>query len=294
MDHFTHNIIRNELRALTAFPPPGPEQWAFSVRNDRLFSTASPSSPISEKHGNAFNNPITPEDWVKRGSQMMKTALAQAIWCYPPKKHPLLLPFFQFLSCVPILYHMFSILLPIFLTPRMFSPSDFVSDYPCVRTTTVRRTWYIHVPASAGRVVSPQKYFLSNSSLVFCFFSPFAFSLGRAELALYTTFCNDLSPPCFVFPTWHGLIDTYIHFCVCCAVSRFSNFFSSFSIEFSESWLYLSITQFYIPHRHTTSTHTQHLHPLFLQLVREPRVKLHSFLFSTLVYRCVYKCVTTY
>ncbi|KAL5521112.1 hypothetical protein ACEPAG_9034 [Sanghuangporus baumii] len=42
MDHFTHNIIRNELRALTAFPPPSPESWAFSPRNDRLFAIADP------------------------------------------------------------------------------------------------------------------------------------------------------------------------------------------------------------------------------------------------------------
>lgn len=42
MDHFTHNIIRNELRALTAFPPPAPESWAFSPRNDRLFAVADP------------------------------------------------------------------------------------------------------------------------------------------------------------------------------------------------------------------------------------------------------------
>ena len=132
---------------------------------------------------------------------------------------------------------MFSILLPIFahfLDPSHVFPSDFVSDYPCVRTTTVRRTWYIHVPASAGRVVSSQKYFLSNSSLVFCFFSPFAFSLGRAELALYTTFCNDLSPPvlCFLLDM-DLLIHTYTFVCV--VLCRALVIFFSFSIEFSES-----------------------------------------------------------
>ena len=126
-----------------------------------------------------------------------------------PKKTPLTSTFFfQFLSCVPILYHMFSILLPIFahfLDPSHVFPSDFVSDYPCVRTTTVRRTWYIHVPASAGRVVSSQKHFLSNSSLVFCFFLSLHLRFRSVERSsLYTLLFVTTFPPlfCVSYLTW--------------------------------------------------------------------------------------------
>jgi predicted membrane chloride channel (bestrophin family) len=66
MDHFTHNIIRNELRALTAFPAPSPTVWAFSSENDLCF--ASNNHLDSER--------VSPEDWVKRGMPEMRAALA--------------------------------------------------------------------------------------------------------------------------------------------------------------------------------------------------------------------------
>ncbi|EJD07947.1 UPF0187-domain-containing protein [Fomitiporia mediterranea MF3/22] len=118
MDHFTHNIIRNELRALTAFPPPAPELWAFSPRNDRLFTVFDPHF-ASEKSGLAGMSGsaervvgmpprgdsnlnvggeagmptrmdsgmsvrgrsgvgLTPEEWIRRGTAAMRDALARA------------------------------------------------------------------------------------------------------------------------------------------------------------------------------------------------------------------------
>ncbi|KAI0916210.1 hypothetical protein AcV5_003211 [Taiwanofungus camphoratus] len=63
MDHFTHNIIRNELRALTALPVPDPSIWAFSSYNDQILS-----SPGEER--------VTPEEWMQRGLVRMQAALA--------------------------------------------------------------------------------------------------------------------------------------------------------------------------------------------------------------------------
>lgn len=89
MDHFTHNIIRNELRALTAFPPPATELWAFSPRNDRLFlfadggdekSTSRVSMDRESRKTTAAAGPgLTPDDWVRRGTGAMKDALAHAL-----------------------------------------------------------------------------------------------------------------------------------------------------------------------------------------------------------------------
>lgn len=83
MDHFTHNIIRNELRALTAFPPPGPESWAFSPRNDRLFVTVSPmvDEKSSIKNRDTQNGDVatSPDEWVRRGTSAMKDALAHGV-----------------------------------------------------------------------------------------------------------------------------------------------------------------------------------------------------------------------
>ncbi|KAJ7803154.1 Bestrophin, RFP-TM, chloride channel-domain-containing protein, partial [Mycena olivaceomarginata] len=39
LDHFTHNIIRNELRAITSAAAPDPDRWIFSPENDMLFAT---------------------------------------------------------------------------------------------------------------------------------------------------------------------------------------------------------------------------------------------------------------
>ncbi|KAF9456292.1 Bestrophin, RFP-TM, chloride channel-domain-containing protein [Collybia nuda] len=62
LDHFTNNIIRNELRAITSAPPPDPARWAFAAENDFIFS--------SHIDGERF----TPEQWMKKGHiQMQKT-----------------------------------------------------------------------------------------------------------------------------------------------------------------------------------------------------------------------------
>ncbi|KAF8629523.1 hypothetical protein AX17_005649 [Amanita inopinata Kibby_2008] len=65
LDHFTHNIIRNELRAVTSAPPPDPARWAFSLENDLIFS-----SNIER------DERISPEDWMKRGYASMISALS--------------------------------------------------------------------------------------------------------------------------------------------------------------------------------------------------------------------------
>lgn len=70
MDHFTHNIIRNELLAITARPPPDPADWAFSPFNDRLFAgSCAPGEPGASS--------IPPEEWVARGFAQMQGALGQ-------------------------------------------------------------------------------------------------------------------------------------------------------------------------------------------------------------------------
>lgn len=87
MDHFTHNIIRNELRALTAFPPPDPTAWAFSSRNDCLFhdvhatnASMSMTSVVEAEGtlGGIPTAPITPLEWVRKGPGAIKDALARA------------------------------------------------------------------------------------------------------------------------------------------------------------------------------------------------------------------------
>jgi len=65
IDHFTHNIIRNELRAITAIPAPNPSVWAFSPENDLIFA---PRDRTDER--------VAPENWVtKRGLSQMQVAL---------------------------------------------------------------------------------------------------------------------------------------------------------------------------------------------------------------------------
>ncbi|KAG9219911.1 hypothetical protein CCMSSC00406_0009514 [Pleurotus cornucopiae] len=66
LDHFTHNIIRNELRAITSTPPPDPSTWAFSRQNDLIFA-----SHVDEQVAR-----IPPEEWVAKGYGKMQEALA--------------------------------------------------------------------------------------------------------------------------------------------------------------------------------------------------------------------------
>ena len=89
MDHFTHNIIRSELLAITSRPPPDPADWAFSPYNDNLFRSAHPDcAPESMTTDNEKGmgadaahhkrDELTPEDWVKKGSEAIKNAMV----CY--------------------------------------------------------------------------------------------------------------------------------------------------------------------------------------------------------------------
>ncbi|KAJ7910493.1 Bestrophin, RFP-TM, chloride channel-domain-containing protein [Mycena leptocephala] len=65
LDHFTHNIIRNELRAITSSAPPLPDRWIFSPENDMLFAT---DVERDERVG--------PNEWVRRGSTQMLHSLS--------------------------------------------------------------------------------------------------------------------------------------------------------------------------------------------------------------------------
>jgi len=68
MDYFTHVIIRNELRALTASPTPEPSVWAFSSLNDQVFSSPGTKGDAGER--------IPPSEWMDRGVDKMKAALS--------------------------------------------------------------------------------------------------------------------------------------------------------------------------------------------------------------------------
>ncbi|KAI8986879.1 Bestrophin, RFP-TM, chloride channel-domain-containing protein [Trametes punicea] len=61
LDHFTHNIIRKELKALTALPAPHIESWAFSQYNDQIFTK---------------EERVAPDEWMQRGLGRIQAALA--------------------------------------------------------------------------------------------------------------------------------------------------------------------------------------------------------------------------
>ncbi|KAI0674238.1 UPF0187-domain-containing protein [Trametes maxima] len=61
LDHFTHNIIRSELRAITALPAPHVESWAFSQFNDQIFGAEERAAP---------------DEWMHRGLGRIQAALA--------------------------------------------------------------------------------------------------------------------------------------------------------------------------------------------------------------------------
>jgi putative membrane protein len=63
LDHFTRNIIRNELHAITSTAPPDPSIWAFSPENDLIFA-------VNEKQER-----VPPEEWVRRGYPRMQAAM---------------------------------------------------------------------------------------------------------------------------------------------------------------------------------------------------------------------------
>ncbi|THU99024.1 UPF0187-domain-containing protein [Dendrothele bispora CBS 962.96] len=66
LDHFTHNIIRNELQALTSAAPPNPARWAFVTENNLLFAR--------DVHN---DERVAPEEWVKRGYTSMQSTLSE-------------------------------------------------------------------------------------------------------------------------------------------------------------------------------------------------------------------------
>jgi len=67
MDHFTHNIIRNELHAITATPAPDPAHWVFSPVNNLIFA---------HSHRWQEEERIAPDEWVRRGLGSVRCALA--------------------------------------------------------------------------------------------------------------------------------------------------------------------------------------------------------------------------
>ncbi|KAG5653807.1 hypothetical protein H0H81_010275 [Sphagnurus paluster] len=67
LDHFTNNIIRNELRAITSAPPPDPARWAFAPENDMLFANSVGVDAEGDRVG--------PREWVERGHVEMQKHL---------------------------------------------------------------------------------------------------------------------------------------------------------------------------------------------------------------------------
>lgn len=61
----TTTLIANELRAVTAVPPPNVAIWAFTSLNDMIFASQREN-----------NERVSPEEWVKQGSSQMVEALA--------------------------------------------------------------------------------------------------------------------------------------------------------------------------------------------------------------------------
>jgi hypothetical protein len=91
MDHFCANIIRSELAAISAAPPPDLGAWAFAPANDRVFGAVrTPGAPAEKAprpsaaasaNGRSFaadDGPASPDEWVRRGSaRMLRTLAAQ-------------------------------------------------------------------------------------------------------------------------------------------------------------------------------------------------------------------------
>jgi predicted membrane chloride channel (bestrophin family) len=62
LDHFTNNIMRNELTSITSAPPPDPTRWMFVPENNVLFSTN-----LDER--------ITPDEWANMGAMRIQNSL---------------------------------------------------------------------------------------------------------------------------------------------------------------------------------------------------------------------------
>ncbi|KAG8935164.1 hypothetical protein FRC01_007397 [Tulasnella sp. 417] len=64
LDHFTYNIIRVELNALTSRPPPDLSDWAFNPENKNIFGGIEPG--------------VSPQEWMNRGEAQMRSVLRKA------------------------------------------------------------------------------------------------------------------------------------------------------------------------------------------------------------------------
>jgi hypothetical protein len=84
LDHFTHNIIRKELQALTALPMPDPTKWAFSPDNDAVFDNEG--QPIYMDSSEEGHEVASPNEWVRRGEGDIRAALAATSDDFPVKK----------------------------------------------------------------------------------------------------------------------------------------------------------------------------------------------------------------
>ncbi|KAF8990861.1 Bestrophin, RFP-TM, chloride channel-domain-containing protein [Cyathus striatus] len=62
LDHFTNDVMRNELKAITSAPPPDPNRWIFVPENNVLFSTN-----VEER--------ITPNEWANMGPEKIQNSL---------------------------------------------------------------------------------------------------------------------------------------------------------------------------------------------------------------------------
>jgi predicted membrane chloride channel (bestrophin family) len=65
VDHFTNEIIRKELAAISGTPTPDPKDWVFSSANNRFV----------DPHGSDAGH-VTPEQWVDRGMGRLQAALS--------------------------------------------------------------------------------------------------------------------------------------------------------------------------------------------------------------------------
>ncbi|KAG8995487.1 hypothetical protein FRB94_009136 [Tulasnella sp. JGI-2019a] len=70
LDHFTDNIIRPELHALTSRPMPEVGVWAFDAQNSYVF----------HGHGRGEKD-VTPEEWLKKGDGAIREVLTRADPC---------------------------------------------------------------------------------------------------------------------------------------------------------------------------------------------------------------------
>ncbi|KAF8985132.1 Bestrophin, RFP-TM, chloride channel-domain-containing protein [Cyathus striatus] len=62
LDHFTNNIMRNELMSITSAPPPDPTRWMFVPENNVLFSTN-----LDER--------FTPNEWTNMRAKRIQNSL---------------------------------------------------------------------------------------------------------------------------------------------------------------------------------------------------------------------------